>query len=389
MNLVDLIILLLLLVALRRGLRLGFLSLVLSAGGFVLGLYLGTLLASALGGGITDAIGRLLAAITLSLLIGFIMAGAGEALAMRASEHLHKWKLGRVNNIFGAAFEAAFVLLIVWLLASTLSNVPTGSLGRQIRSSAIISGLNSKLPPAPDLLSELERVLNANGFPRAFIGNEPSRGPVPNTTPLSDEVVKTAQASVVKIAGRGCGGIVEGSGFAAGANLVATNAHVIAGVSRPHVLAPNGNTYNVVPVYFDQDLDIALLRVDGLPVPPLPVTAEVLPNGTSVAVMGYPGGGPLTISSGVILDSMTAVGRNIYDRGVVARKIYSLHAQIESGNSGGPMIDGQGRVAGVVFAKSVSEDQVGYAIRGSELVPVLEQYGASQAQVGTGQCAAG
>lgn len=174
-----------------------------------------------------------------------------------------------------------------------------------------------------------------------------------------------------------------------GNGIVATNAHVIAGIERPRALASDGKTYNAIPIYFDPNTDLALLRVSGLPAAPLPVTTKLSPNGTPIAVMGFPGGGPLTISSGAILESMTAVGRDIYDRGLVSRDIYAVHAAIDSGSSGGPVIDGQGRVIGLVFAKSVSEDQVGYALRGSELAGVIERYGASFAPVDTAGCSSG
>jgi S1-C subfamily serine protease len=388
MNLVDLVILLLVLLGLRRGLRLGLLSLTLSAAGFLLGLYLGSLLANLLGGGIADAVGRVLAAVTVSLVTGFLLAEVGESIAMAARPHVERYRLRKFDKGFGAAFEVAFVLLVVWLIASALSNVQAGSIGRQVRSSAIISTLNGNLPPPPDILSQLESIIDASGFPKAFIGNEPRRGPVPNTTPLSDEVIRTAQASVVQIMGRGCGGIIEGSGFVAGSNIIMTNAHVVAGINNPRVIATDGNTYNATPIYFNPNLDMALLRVEGLSVPALPITADIIPNGSSVAVMGHPGGGPLTISSGVILENIQAVGRDIYDRGIVTRDIYEVQAHIESGNSGGPMIDGEGRVVGLVFAKSVTNDNVGYTLLSSEVIPALERYGASQSKVGTGRCAA-
>jgi S1-C subfamily serine protease len=167
-----------------------------------------------------------------------------------------------------------------------------------------------------------------------------------------------------------------------------TNAHVAAGVSRPKVIRPDGTSLNATPIYFNPNLDIALLRVNDLNMPVLPITADLLPNGTSVAVMGHPGGGPLRISSGVLLENIKAVGRDIYDRGIVTRDIYEVQALIESGNSGGPMIDGQGRVIGIVFAKSVSNDNVGYAIRGDEVASLLERYSGSQTSVATGRCAA-
>ena len=60
------------------------------------------------------------------------------------------------------------------------------------------------------------------------------------------------------------------------------------------------------------------------------------------------------------------VGRDIYGRGEVTRRLYELQADVAPGNSGGPFVLPNGKVAGVVFANSVVEDHVGYAIVSSE-----------------------
>jgi S1-C subfamily serine protease len=103
-------------------------------------------------------------------------------------------------------------------------------------------------------------------------------------------------------------------------------------------------------------------------------------------VMGFPGGGPLVADQGVVIDQITARGRNIYNRGIVLRQIYELQNQVNPGNSGGPVVGPDGTVAGIVFAKSVSQDNVGYALVGSKVKGQILANSKNNEPVGTGSC---
>ena len=81
------------------------------------------------------------------------------------------------------------------------------------------------------------------------------------------------------------------------------------------------------------------------------------------------------------------VGRNIYGEGQVRRRVYEVQATIRRGNSGGPFVLASGRVAGLVFASSVADDDVGYAIVSSEFLPMLRSSETLTASVSTGACA--
>jgi len=191
---------------------------------------------------------------------------------------------------------------------------------------------------------------------------------------------------VVKIEGRGCGGIVEGSGFVAGDGLVATNAHVVAGVAQPMILDANGEHHASV-VWFDPNLDFAVLRTSNLAGAPLRIAATTVGQGTSAAVLGYPGGGDFTASPAAVLDAFTAVGRNIYNQGVTRRNIYSVKATVVPGNSGGPLVLQDGSVAGVVFAQSTVYDQVGYALTTQAISQELAAASTQTQGIATGSCA--
>jgi len=191
---------------------------------------------------------------------------------------------------------------------------------------------------------------------------------------------------VVEITGPGCGAIMEGSGFVAAPNVVMTNAHVVGGVSRPVIHDANG-LHQATVIYFNPDLDIALLRATNLAGAVLPLNTTTQPRGTFGAVMGYPNGGGLTAVSGYVNNSITAVGRNIYNEGFIHRDIYSLNANVQHGNSGGPYILSSGEVAGIIFARSESYSSTGYAIKSSEVASLLAANKDRATAVSTQRCA--
>ena len=96
--------------------------------------------------------------------------------------------------------------------------------------------------------------------------------------------------SVVHVLGTACGLNVSGSGWVAGDGLVVTNAHVIAGEDDTYVVTRDGAELSSTPIVYRPADDIAVLRVDGLSEPPLPLAGEAR-SGTSAAVLGFPGAG--------------------------------------------------------------------------------------------------
>jgi S1-C subfamily serine protease len=123
------------------------------------------------------------------------------------------------------------------------------------------------------------------------------------------------------------------------------------------------------------------------PVWPLSLATTDQPRGTIGAALGYPGGGDLTVSPAAILAQRTAVGRNIYDAGLVRRDIYELQAVVRPGNSGGPLVAPDGTVIGVIFATSTSNGNIGYALTATEIIPDLGQARTAD-PVSTGACLA-
>jgi S1-C subfamily serine protease len=388
MNLLTVVIVIAVVAAAVHGYRLGLGRVVLPSAGYVGGFLLGVRLAPLVMNRLDQPVAKLVVAVVVALVLAAVGGAVGGFVAQRldrASDRLH---LGPLTRTLGAALQAAIVLFLVWLLASGLANVETYGLGRQVQTSPIIRALNSALPAPPDIVSRLKGIISPNGFPNVFLAGEPQAAPVSPGQPVDPATVAAAEHSVVKLVGLGCGGEVEGSGFVVAPGVVVTNAHVVAGVREPTVVDASGQHRTTV-VLFDPNEDLAVLKVPTLRDPALATTTAAVAPGTAGAVLGYPGGGPLHADDAVVLDEMIAVGQNIYNQGSVRRAIYTLAADVQPGNSGGPLITADGRVAGIVFAKSISQNQIGYALVWNELAAEVSTASQRSTPVPTGACSVG
>jgi S1-C subfamily serine protease len=388
MNLIDVLIIILIIGALFRGLELGFVRQLFSTGGFFAGLILGTILEPHVIGYAHTPTSRILVTFASTLGIGLLLLLVGEIAGALLKQRLQfQDGLNHVDNSLGAMLAGLSLLLIVWLSASVLILLPYASMQSSIRGSKIVSLLDHNLPPAPTIIADLGRLIAPNGFPNVFIGAEPqpTEATLPTPADLAAAVNKDRQ-SVVKVQGQGCGGIVTGSGFVVGNGLVATNAHVVAGINAPMVIDENGS-HPATAIWFDPNLDFSLLRTNDLSGQPLTFNVQTIPHGTPGGVFGYPGGGPFAADTAAVLDEFTAVGRNIYNQGSVKRDVYSIKATVVPGNSGGPLVDTNGNVIGVVFATSTTYNNVGYALSAPEVQAEVNQAEASNQPVSTGTCA--
>jgi S1-C subfamily serine protease len=118
-------------------------------------------------------------------------------------------------------------------------------------------------------------------------------------------------------------------------------------------------------VYFDPQRDVAVLYVPDLKTAPL--TFGPASRGTKGAVIGYPGGGPQKTSAAIVDGRITAEGRDIYNSGLVTRQIFVIEASVRPGNSGGPLVDLEGHVLGLVFATSAGVPNQAYALTDDEI----------------------
>jgi S1-C subfamily serine protease len=387
MSLVDVLIVLLAFGAVVRGYHIGFIRQAGSTLGFIVGLFAGSWLSNQLIVHLDTPLDKSLVSLLVVLTVSFGLMSLGELGSIWLKRRLLHPLFNRLDGSFGSAMGALTTLVAVWLVGSILLLAPAGGWQQAMKSSRILAVLSEHLPPATKVLSNLNRLIDPNGFPEVFTGLEPSPKtyvPPPSLASFAS-VIANAQPSVVKVEGTGCGGIVEGSGFVAADGRVVTNAHVVAGVASPKVIDKNG-IHNTTVTWFDPDIDLALLRVSQLAGKPLPIDTTNEAAGTGGVVLGYPGGGSFTAQSASVLDRFIAVGRNIYGQDRTVREVYSLQAVIRAGNSGGPLVGQDGKVHGIVFATSTQYNDVGYALTGQQTAGELSRAEHLTTPVGTGSC---
>ena len=390
MNLLDVGIILFLVAAIIRGRELGLVQQAGSTLGFFGGLFAGAFLQRYLADLASSPQSQALLSLFIVMACAFIFLSIGELLGTMLKYRINisgKEILNKLDAVFGSAMAAVTLLVAVWLVSSILTGNHSVGLQKQLHGSKIVATLTKHLPAAPDILAGVGDLINPNGFPKVFVGLEPQQNtnaPLPSVGDMQDALFKTRE-SIVKISGKGCGGVVNGSGFIAGDGMVITNAHVVAGVNAPRIIDGNGEHAARV-TWFDPDLDLAVLRTTGLKGVPLTMQSAEAADGTPGFVGGYPGGGDFTASLSSVLDTFRARGRNIYNQGSTNREVYSLKADIRPGNSGGPVINKAGEVIGVVFAESTTYEDVGYALTVAQVAPEIAQAKAQTTAVSNGTC---
>ncbi|MHB8682153.1 MAG: MarP family serine protease [Acidimicrobiales bacterium] len=387
MNWVDIVLLALVAASGVHGLRLGAAMQVLSFGGFWLGLFLGALLTPPVAHHVHGSVTKTVVAAAIVFGMAGLVGGFGRLLGAHSSSALQRVRLGPVDSAFGAGVAVFATLVATWLVASMLVNSRYTTLDSALQDSRIVRAMDSVLPKPPAVFSRIESFLANEGFPVVFTGLPPQAvGPV--TLP-SDAAVRAAVLaagpSTVQIAGQGCGVIQEGSGFVVEPDIVVTNAHVVAGIPRPVVIDSTGR-HNAQAILFDPELDVAVLRVPGLTDRPLQVDTGYVSRGTSGAVLGYPGGGPFTYGAAGVEAAFEATGLDIYGRSPTTRYVYQLAAVVRPGNSGGPLVEPNGLVVGVVFARSTTDPNIGYALATPAVLGDVHKVSSSSPEVATGGC---
>lgn len=181
------------------------------------------------------------------------------------------------------------------------------------------------------------------------------------------ELAESIKPSLVKITqlGRdGTDGI--GSGFVISADgLIATNLHVIGEARRLQVEMHDGTTHPVTEIHAtDAKLDLALLKVKAKGLQPLPLgDSSRVKQGENVVAMGAPEGLAFSIVQGV-LSAVREIDEN---------EMLQVAIPIEKGNSGGPLLDMQGRVLGLLTLKSLKTDNLGFAMPVNALKTLIEK----------------
>ncbi|MGD9483131.1 MarP family serine protease [Streptomyces sp. TRM70308] len=340
------------------------------------------------------------AATVVAVLTVLLPAGVGHALGSRlgwAVRDAVRWTPVRwLDGAGGAVANAVAALVVAWVAASALVGSPSPEVGQAIRGSTVLGAVHERMPEqAPTWFNRATGALTTAGFPQVFnpFESEPITGvPEPTGDAVTQAATTAAQRSSVKVEGvavvDGRRQGQEGSGFAFAPQRVMTNAHVVAGVDRPTVrVAGTGPTLTGTVVYFDPDIDVAVLHVPELSAPVLDFAADGS-RGDQAVIAGYPENGGLDLRAATLGGEVTARGQDIYGSSMVTREIHPVRGTVRPGNSGGPLLTPDGEVYGVVFARSVSDPDTGYALTADQVSDAVEAGATATSAVDTGDRAA-
>jgi S1-C subfamily serine protease len=360
-----------------QGLVVGALSLV----GFVAGAFLGSRLAGVLLSGGSESPYAPLITLVAAVTLGGVLATALETLGFQLRRRMGP-ALGAVDGAAGAVLVACVGLGLAWVAGAVALQTPGARhLRRDIQRSTILQALNDALPPSGPLLNALARF-----DPLPSVNGPPADVPAPNSRIARDAQVRAAARSVVRVLGTACGLGVQGSGWVAGDGIVVTNAHVVAGEDDTTVqVQGRGPRLGARAIFFDPRDDVAVLRVSGLAGTPVLRLGVGAGSGTTGAILGFPHDGPYDVEPARLGTTTAVLTQDAYGRGPVRREITAFRGLVRPGNSGGPVVDGSGRVLATVFAASVGTGRhTGFGV--PDLV-VADALGKARSPVSTGPCA--
>jgi S1-C subfamily serine protease len=315
------------------------------------------------------------------LLLGALVATFLEVLGIQIRRGL-RGPVSVADGIGGALLVGALALGIAWLLGAVALQTPGArELREPIQRSVILRELNAVLPPSGPILRALARF-----DPLPQLSGPGANVSPPDAAIARDPEVRAAGEGVVRVLGTACGLGVQGSGWVAGDGVVVTNAHVVAGQDDTVVdVGGDGGDLDAEPIWFDVRNDIALLSVPDASGTPALGLIEDPAAGTAGAVLGFPENGSFDVRAARIGATRTAISRDAHGRGPVQRTITTFRGLVRSGNSGGPLVDGDGRVLGTVFASATDSAQPeGFAVPNAVVADALAQ---ASGPVDTGPCA--
>jgi len=176
----------------------------------------------------------------------------------------------------------------------------------------------------------------------------PSEPPLVRPSGLTPDGFDAVQRMAVRIRNVGCGALTTGSGFAIDATTLITNKHVVSESAELQVSTYDGHDIDVSAASTAGIADLALVRTEGeLPSYPELATKDPV-RGDQVTVVGYPQGGRLTVTSGQVIGAATdPLNENLGE-------VLVTDAPVEPGSSGSAVLDAEGRVVGVVYAKNAA-----------------------------------
>ena len=392
-DLLDLILIALAAAFAVAGYRQGFIVGILSFAGFLGGAAVGASFAPKLARSLVQGSAQqalvAIVAVFVAAMIGQLLASAIGA-AVRSRVHWRPATL--IDSVAGAAVSVISVLLIAWLIGSAVVNAPFAVVTAQVQRSAVLHAVDGVMPPAArTMFSDFRSLLASGPYVQVFgaLGAEPALTVAPpDPAVLGSAGLVRSRNGIVKVMGVAptCQRRIEGSGFVISPQHVLTNAHVVAGVTEGQtVITRQGERFQATVVLFDPERDLAVLDVPGLTARSLNFAGPAN-MGDEAIVAGYPRDHSFTVVPARVGDDQLAQAPDIYQSKEVTRQIYSIRADVEPGNSGGPLLAPDGRVDGVVFAAAVGVKDTGYALTASEVESDAHAAAAATSPVSTQAC---
>jgi S1-C subfamily serine protease len=376
------------------GYRQGFIVGALSFAGFLGGAVAGALFAPRISRAIVGGQNQQdLVAVIILVLLAIIGQFAASAIGTALRSHINWRPAAFLDSVGGAAVSVLSVLLIAWVIGSVLVASPFSGVVSQVNNSAVLRTVDRLMPStARTMFSDFRRLLASGPFPEVFsgIGAAHSLSVAPaSSAVLNSPGYEAATSRVFKVRGTAtsCSRVIEGSGFVYAKDHILTNAHVVAGVTQGqlHVYSKDGTAYTATVVFYDPQVDIAVLDVPGLNMAPLSFAGQAQ-VGADAVVAGYPLDHGFTQVPARIGDIQDATGPDIYQTSQVTRQIYEIKANVEPGNSGGPLLSPDGTVYGVTFAAAVGVADTGFVLTADEVEADAHAGSTSTVPVSTEGC---
>lgn len=329
----------------------------------------------------------LLAAVVVAAEVGRgILGGIGRRLIRPRAG------VGAVDGFLGFVAAGLVTALLAGVLGAAAKPVLPLQWAMAVNESRVLGTIERVMPgQSQRWASRLTQALDVTGLPEAFSGLVPE--PVlpadpPEPSDATTAAVREAAGSIVRVRAEACSSGLSGSGWVVSPERIVTNAHVVAGASAVAVqVAGTGDALEARVVAFDPDLDLAILAVPGLSAPALERDDD-LAKDEAVVVAGFPLGGPYTAEAARNRGEINALGEDIYGGKGVNREVYALYATARPGNSGGPLLTTEGRVAGTIFARSQVDANTAYALTDGAADTLLDSAAALSVNVGAGSCMA-
>ncbi len=386
----DLVLAVILIASLAYGYRSGFVRGIGAILGLVIGAIAGVIVMPLVVSWVPDQQWRTPASLGALVLLVLTGSSIGVSLGERARRTMHRTKLRTVDRMAGSAVNLVASALVMSVVFTGVASLGIPFLAQPIAASTVLRTIDAATPATVRaFIAEVRASVLADGIPVIVDAFGAGVQPIPDVE-TGTPALQAAARSVVRVTGNAiaCGQNQSGSGVVISTNRIITNAHVVAGVSEPVVQTLNDGAVTGRIVYFDPVDDLAVIAVDGLPTPRLTLVPTV-PAGTDTIVDGYPFGGPFRSHAADVVAVGTLQVADIYGKNPAPRQVYTLAADVQQGESGGALLTESGAVAGIIFAKGATTENVGYALAMEEVIPVASQAASLSSPVSSGDCISG